>query len=84
MQEGKKLTQTVTEGIITDDPMMIDLTIQCLKENVYGRLKDIIDTDFTEAQLHKLEEISASLEIRNPFQNLLTRYQQERFFQEHF
>lgn len=84
MQEGKKLTQTVTEGIIRDDTMMIDLTIQRLKEKVYGILKDIIDTDFTEAQLHKLEEISASLEICNPFQNLLTRYQQERFFQEHF
>ena len=73
MQEGKKLTQTITEGIIRDDMMMIDLTIQCLKEKVYRRLKDLIDIDFTEAQLHKLEEIFASLEICNPFQNLPTR-----------
>ena len=84
IQEGKKLTQTVTEGIIRDTTMMIDHTVWCLKEKVYGRLKDIIDTDFTEAHLHELEEIFTSSEICHPFQHLLTRYQQERFFQEHF
>ena len=80
-QEGKKLTQTVTEGIIRDTSMIIENTIQHLKEKVYAQLKDVVGI---EAHLEDLEKIFKSPEICNPFQQLQTRYQQEKYFQEHF
>ena len=82
IQEGKKLTQTVTEGIIRDTTFVMHHTIDHLKKMVHARLKDTIDIN--EAQLHDIEEIFMSPAIRNPFQQLQTRYQQESFFQEHF
>ena len=80
IQEGKKLTQTVTEGIIRDTTSIIHHTVDHLKKKVHEQLKETID----EAQLDEIEQIFMSPTIRNPFQQLETRYQQDKFFQEHF
>ena len=55
IQEGRKLTQTVTEGIIKDTTLIVHHTIDHLKKMVYARLKDTVDIN--EAQLDDIEEI---------------------------
>ena len=82
IQEGRKLTQSVTQGIIRDTTLIVHHTIDHLKKMVYARLKDTVDIN--ETQLDDIEEIFMSPEIRYPFQRLETRHQQDSFFQEHF
>jgi len=73
--EGKKLTQTVADGIIGDTTIFVERTLDHLKQ----KLKEKLGNTFEE-----IEAIFFLPEICNPFRGLETRYQQEKYFQQHF
>ena len=73
--EGKKLTQSVTDDIIVDTNIFVECALDHLKQKLQDKLGE---------RFEEIETVFREPEVRNPFQGLETKYQQENFFQQHF
>ena len=80
IRDGKRLTQTTTDGIIKDIQCMLDHTISDVKINVTKALGENLTDDLKQ----KLQEVFSAADSKYLFDGLETRYKQENFIQEHF
>ena len=80
IRDGKRLTQTTTDGIIKDIQCMLDHSISDLKNNVMEVLGENLTTDLKQ----KVQELFSAADSKCLFDGLETQYKQEKFIQEHF
>ncbi len=75
-RDGRKLTQTVTDGIVHDTKIFVERTVDML-EKVMKRLEAM--ESLRSEELSDIHSVSS-----NPFEGLESQYRQEKFFQENF
>lgn len=77
-RDGKRLTQTTTDGIIEDSKILVQSTVDLLENKVIEVIKSSTATEDT---LTKVKEIFADAALRTGLDSL---YKQEKFIQEQF
>jgi len=80
IRDGKRLTQTTTDGIMKDIQCMLDHITSSLKNDVIEALGETLTTDL----VLKVREVFSAADSKRLFDGLETQYKQEKFIQEHF
>jgi len=78
IRDGRRLTQTTTDGIIKDIQYMLNHTIDSLKACVMEKLSDHLTIDLAQTIQQAFSDSKCL------FDGLETQYMQEKFIQEHF
>ena len=81
-RDGRKITQTTLDGILSDTRGFIEQTVAVLEDQVKKKLEELNELSSEEIR-EVLSPFSMPI-VKDPFKGLDTLYKQERFFQEHF
>ena len=82
VRDGRKLPQTVMDGIVQDTANIVECTVDVLERSVMQKLEGF--TVLSSEKIAEIQSIFTVSSLRNPFAGLETYYQQEKFFQEQF
>lgn len=77
IRDGKRLTQTTTDGIIKDFQYMLDHSISDLRMEVLGE-------NVTADLKQRVQEVFSAADSKYLFDGLETQHKQEKFIQDHF
>ena len=80
IRDGKRLTQTTTDGIVKDVQYMLDYSISDLINNVM----EVLGENLTAGLKQKVQEEFSKADSKCLFDGLETQYKQEKFIQDHF
>jgi len=80
IRDGKRLTQTTTDGIIKDIQYMLDHSLSDLKNN----LMKVLGHNLTADLKQKVQEVFSAADSKYLFDGLETQHKQEKFIQDHF
>ena len=81
-RDGRRLTQTATNGILQDTRIILERTVDMLQEKVMQKLKAV--NTISSEDVSEIQSVFTSPSVRNPFDGLESLYLQEKFFQENF
>lgn len=82
IRDGKGLTQVATDGILQDTKIVLQSTLDSVKEALLNKLRDLPVT-MTEYQVSDLASVFSEA-VEDPFRGLESVYKQEKFIHEHF
>lgn len=82
IRDGKKLTQTTTNEILSDVRIVVENTVETLKQKVLHKVNEW--QVLTDEETSELKAIFSDERTLNPFKDLGTLYRQEKFIQENF
>lgn len=80
-RDGKRLTQTATNGIIEDSKILVQNTLDIIKRKVVTVIQNSATTDDI---LSEVDSLFSDETLVNPFSGLETPYKQEKFIQQNF
>lgn len=83
IRDGKGLTQTATDGILQDTTIVVQNTLESVKETLLKKLGDL-PLPLAEDQVSDLMSVFSDESVQEPFRGLESVYKQDKFIREHF
>lgn len=83
VRDGKGLTQVATDGIVQDTKIVLQNTLDSVREKLLEKLGNLPHS-LTEDQLEDLMSVFSDGSVQDPFRGLESVYKQDKFIYEHF